>query len=63
MRNRFRTPLWALAGGLVAAALPAQISSGTTAPEFEFAATWNDAPTSFAELKGKLIMLDFFATW
>jgi hypothetical protein len=57
------TALTTLAAGLLAAAAPGQLQAGTTAPAFDFAKTWNDAPVSFAELKGKLIMLDFFATW
>ena len=63
MRNRLRTPLLATAASLLASALPGQVPTGTPAPTFEFAKIWNDAPPSFAELRGKLVMLDFFATW
>lgn len=60
---RSRISLAALAAGVLTAWVPAQLAKGTAAPSFDFAKTWNDAPVSFAELKGKLVMLDFFATW
>lgn len=58
-----RVPLAATAAAIFAAAVPAQLQKGTTAPDIVFAKTWNEAPVSLAELKGKLVMLDFFATW
>lgn len=43
--------------------LPAQLAKGTTAPEFDIGKAWSQTPISFAELKGKVILLEFFATW
>jgi len=60
-----RTPSRTLASALVlglAGGLLAQ-DPGTDAPEIEFAKTWNDAPSSWDELHGKLVLLDFGETW
>lgn len=63
MHDRLRSISVAAAAGLLAASLSAQLQPGTTAPPFDFDQRWNDAPTSFAELEGKLVLLDYFATW
>ena len=47
----------------LAGSVPAQLGKGVDAPKFDFAKTWNGSSTSIAELKGKLILLEFFATW
>lgn len=52
-----------LAFGLLANALSAQLRPGQAAPEFAIEKGWNNAPKTFAEMKGKAVMLDFFATW
>ena len=47
----------ALVGPLAAQA------KGSTPPPIEFVKVWNDAPESFDELEGKVVILDFGATW
>ena len=37
----------------------AQIRKGDTLPEFTFIQCWNGAPKSFADLAGKVVILDF----
>ena len=37
----------------------AQIRKGDTLPAFTFIQGWNGAPKSFAELAGKVVILDF----
>lgn len=46
-----------------AAVAPAQIAKGATAPSFEIQKGWNDAPATFDEFEGKLVILDFAQTW
>ncbi|MBK8977452.1 MAG: hypothetical protein IPM29_16190 [Planctomycetes bacterium] len=41
----------------------AQLPLGMDAPAFEIRNAFNGAPPSFAELKGRLVLLEFFATW
>ncbi|MFQ5506774.1 MAG: TlpA family protein disulfide reductase [Planctomycetota bacterium] len=53
----------ALAAALFAGVVPGQLAKGTKAPEFDFEKAWNDGPGKFAELKGKVVLLEFFATW
>jgi len=48
---------------LLAGVAPAQLAKGTVAPSFEFAKVWNDGPANFDEFAGKLVLLEFFATW
>ncbi len=36
---------------------------GAPAPELELDPIVNGAPVSVSELRGKLLLLDFFATW
>lgn len=52
-----------LALGLLAGALAAQPQPGEPAPEFAIDKGWNGAPKAFADMKGKAVMLEFFATW
>ncbi|HEB52392.1 MAG TPA: hypothetical protein ENI87_03950 [bacterium] len=58
---------WKLPGvaalALSSCALVAQVQKGQTPPPIEFAKVWNDGPASFAELAGKVVILDFAATW
>lgn len=63
MNHRLRSVSLAAAAGILAPALAAQLPAGTAAPAFDFDKTWNDGPSSFAELEGKVVLLDFFATW
>lgn len=59
-----RTPAsFVLAGLALAAAVPAQLQKGSLPPELQFDKTWNDAPASFAEFAGKVVILDFAQTW
>jgi hypothetical protein len=37
----------------------AQIRKGSTLPEFAFIQGWNNAPKSYADLAGKVVILDF----
>ncbi len=52
-----------MAAALLAGAAPAQLLKGTEAPRFEIDKAWNDAPASFDEFAGKLVILDFAQTW
>lgn len=45
------------AGGLTAQ------QKGAPPPPIEFVKVWNDGPESFDELEGKVVILDFGATW
>ncbi|MAD33275.1 MAG: hypothetical protein CMJ88_05910 [Planctomycetes bacterium] len=36
---------------------------GAAPPPIEFVKVWNGAPESFDELEGKVVILDFGATW
>jgi len=56
-------PLTGIGLALVAAPLTAQLGEGEKAPEFEIKEALNQAPANFQELRGKVLMLDFFATW
>ncbi|MCC6781806.1 MAG: hypothetical protein IT457_03100 [Planctomycetes bacterium] len=62
MSNPIRVAV-AAAAVLLAGPAAAQLAKGTVAPAFEFAKVWNDGPASFDELQGKLVVLEFFATW
>jgi hypothetical protein len=53
----------AAAAVLFASTLPAQLAKGSVAPAFEIQKAWNDGPTKFDELDGKLVILDFAQTW
>ena len=41
----------------------AQIRKGDTLPEFAFIQGWNGAPKTYAELAGKVVILDFTQSW
>ena len=58
-----RNPLFVAGALALASVLPAQLSVGENAPAFDIKKGWNDAPVSFAELKGKVVLIEFFATW
>jgi hypothetical protein len=51
------------AATVLAAAVPAQIAKGAPAPAIPFVKTWNDAPASFDEFAGKVVILKFSETW
>ena len=52
----------ALALGLMASA-SAQIAVGASAPALEFKSGWNDAPGSWKDLRGQVVILKFTQTW
>ncbi|MEO0481617.1 MAG: hypothetical protein AAF196_19270 [Planctomycetota bacterium] len=62
MNGKHLTALVA-ASALFTAPAMAQPAVGSEAPEFEVQGAYNDAPASFAEFRGKLVMIEFFATW
>jgi hypothetical protein len=43
--------------------VPAQIAKGSPAPAIPFVKTWNDAPASWDDLAGKVVILKFSETW
>ena len=49
--------------GALAIAAPAQIAKGAAAKPFPFVKVWNDGPTTFDDLAGKVVILDFAETW
>ena len=53
----------ACAAALLGFALPAQVQKGAAPPEFAFEKVWNDGPQTFADLAGKVVILDFAQTW
>jgi len=59
----FRRAAFGLAGLLLAGTAQAQLAKGTMAPSFEIKKAWNGGPKSFGEVKGQVILLEFFATW
>jgi hypothetical protein len=58
-----RSLLLSVAVGLLAGGVSAQIAKGSPAPAFTIEKGWNDAPTSFDDLAGKVVILDFAQTW
>lgn len=54
---------FAAAALALATVAPAQIQKGAVPPELTFAKVWNDGPQSFADLAGKVVILDFAQTW
>jgi hypothetical protein len=48
---------------LLAPAASAQLQAGEVAPSFTFDKVWNGGPTSFQELRGKLVILELSQTW
>ena len=57
------TRLTAAAALVLAAPGTAQLMKGGTPPQFAFEKVWNDGPASFADLRGKFVILDFSQTW
>lgn len=61
--NRFlHTTLLSAAALALCAAAPAQ-KKGAPPPEITFEKVWNDGPATFADLAGKVVILDFAQTW
>jgi hypothetical protein len=61
--NRFlHSTLFAAAAVALVAIAPAQ-KKGAPPPELTFEKVWNDGPQSFADLAGKVVILDFAQTW
>lgn len=56
-------PIRSVAVALLFAAATLAQAPGQAAPSFEFLGGLNDAPKSFAELEGKVVILDFARTW
>lgn len=52
-----------LAAAGFAPATVAQWEPGADAPAFEIRHGWNGAPRTFAEMRGKVVLLEFMATW
>lgn len=52
-----------LATALLSGTAAAQLGKGASAPEFTIEKAWNDGPQGFADLAGKLVILDFAQTW
>lgn len=48
---------------LFASGAVAQVAKGAPAPEFAFEKVWNDGPQTFADMAGKVVILDFAQTW
>ena len=51
------------AATLVVTAASAQVAKGSPAPAIPFVKTWNDAPASFDDFAGKVVILKFSETW
>lgn len=62
MRNITRAAA-AVSVVLLAGSANAQLLKGSEAPSFAIEQAWNDGPTDFSELSGKLVILDFSQTW
>jgi hypothetical protein len=58
-----RVSTWLVATALLGGVASAQVRKGAAPPEFEIEKTWNDAPKSFADFAGKVVILDFAQTW
>lgn len=48
---------------LCAGLAPAQVQKGAMPPELVFEKVWNDGPATFADMAGKVVVLDFAQTW
>lgn len=48
---------------LFASVAPAQLIMGSPAPSFGFDKVWNADFETFADLEGKVVILDFARTW
>lgn len=56
-------PIRSVAVALLFAAATLAQAPGQAAPAFEFLGGLNDAPKTFAEFEGKVVILDFARTW
>jgi len=59
-------PIHVFAGVAVAAlavSVPGQVAKGSAPPELQFEKVWNDGPATFADMLGKVVLLDFSQTW
>jgi hypothetical protein len=63
MRRKLDGGVSMLVAAALAAPVTGQLAKGTEAPEFQFDKVWNGGPDTFADLKGRVILLEFFATW
>jgi hypothetical protein len=57
------TPLFVAAALLLAGGVSAQIAKGAEPPEIPFQKVWNDGPASFADTKGRVVILKFSESW
>jgi len=67
-----RTGIWLLGAGVVVATLfalflsadaPAPVGRGTPAPDFELPLVGGGGSLEFEQLRGKVVLLNFWATW
>lgn len=65
MRNAISPKLLAalLSAACLTAPTQAQVEAGTAAPGFDIADARDTGIKDFQALRGKVLMLDFFATW
>ncbi|MFN3240785.1 MAG: hypothetical protein ACE37K_04655 [Planctomycetota bacterium] len=61
--NRSTSRAFVAGLALLSAGTLAAQQKGSTPPPIEFVKVWNDGPESFDELEGKVVILDFGATW
>ena len=47
----------------VAGQVPAQVGEGDMAPAIDIDEALNKAPDKYSAFRGKVLLLDFFATW
>lgn len=62
-KTKLLTSAALLAAAAFAPRATAQFDRGDEAPEFEIKHGWNGAPRTFAEMRGKVVLLEFMATW
>jgi hypothetical protein len=59
-----RVAVLALCGALLSGAAAAgEVGVGDKAPDVKPEKWWNSKPTSLAKLTGRVVLLEFFATW
>ena len=56
-------PLSLFAATVLCGGAAAQVPAGSPAPALAFQKGWNDAPVSFDDLAGKVVILKFSETW
>jgi peroxiredoxin len=56
---RTRALLWVVASVVPVSFGVAQVKRGDVAPAFTFGKVWNDSPTGFAELAGKIVIMEY----